>query len=275
MQYAVQRQRPLERRIGKRLLRPAEEVDKVCHLAEEATQAALQPRGLQSIWACHRLRVPLAGAEATGGGKVVCGSLVSECYRKEYTKNRPRFIRCQTCYIWSVEIGFTSRQVTHLTGVPYSTLNLWAKNGLVQPSVAPGTGTGSERIYSFSDLVALKVAFELRKSGVTTSSLKKVVEFLRENENMEKPLSEARLVVTGHDVAIVREGELVSVLSKPGQGYLSFVVDLPQMLGELVNVADATKTFARGIASPQAFSEKAKKQPRHFHGINQRKRART
>ena len=117
-----------------------------------------------------------------------------------------------------VEIGFTARQVVKLTGVPYSTLNLWAKNGLVQPSVAPGTGTGSERVYSFSDLVALKVAFELRRSGVTTSSLKKVVDFLRQSEHMEKPLSEARLVVSGRDVAIVRKGELVSVLSKPGQG---------------------------------------------------------
>lgn len=178
-------------------------------------------------------------------------------------------------HLQTVEIGFTARQVMQLTGVPYSTLNLWAKNGLVQPSVAPGTGTGSERVYSFSDLVALKVAFELRKSGVTTSSLKKVVDFLHQHEQMEKPLSEARLVVTGRDVAIVREGELVSALSKPGQGYLSFVVDLPQMLGELVNVADATRTFARGIASPQASSEKAKKRPRPVHGINQRKRART
>ena len=84
-------------------------------------------------------------------------------------------------------------------------------------------------MYSFSDLVALKVAFELRKSGITTASLKKVVKFLRENENRAEPLSAARLVVTGHDVAIVSEGDLVSVLSKPGQGYLSFVVDLPQM----------------------------------------------
>ena len=170
-----------------------------------------------------------------------------------------------------VEIGFTPRQVMHLTGVPYSTLNLWAKNGLVPPSVAPGTGTGSERVYSFSDLVALKVAFELRKSGVTTSSIKKVVEFLRETEHMNKPLSEARLVVRGRDVAIVREGELVSVLSKPGQGYLSFVVDLPQMLGELVNVADAMKPFAHAIASPTASSPRRKKHPSSVNSGKQRK----
>ena len=173
-----------------------------------------------------------------------------------------------------MEIGFTPRQVTKLTGVPYSTLNFWAKNGLVQPSVASGAGSGSERVYNFNDLVALKVAFELRRSGVTTSSLKKIITFLRENERMEKPLSEARLVVTGHDVAIVRKGELVSVLSKPGQGYLSFVVDLAQMIGELVNVADATKTFARGIASEPASTEGHKKQPRSVHRSSQRRHGR-
>jgi DNA-binding transcriptional MerR regulator len=171
-----------------------------------------------------------------------------------------------------MDVGFTPKQVTRLTGVPYSTLNLWAKNGLVPPSIASGTGTGSERVYSFSDLVALKVAFELRKSGVTTSSLKKVVEFLRHHEHMDKPLSEARLVVSGRDVVIVHEGELISVLSKPGQGYLSFVVDLPQVLGDLVNVADATKAFAHGIVP--VSTERAKKQPGTISS-KQRNRARS
>lgn len=157
-----------------------------------------------------------------------------------------------------------------LTGIPYSTLNLWAKKGLVEPSVEPGIGTGSERVYSFADLVALKVAFELRKSGVSTSSLKKIVKFLRQNEHLSQPLSQARLIVRGHDVAIVREGELVSVLSKPGQGYLSFVVDLPQVLGHLINIADATKAFAHGLASAPDLVE-TKKQPR-FVSSSQRKR---
>jgi DNA-binding transcriptional MerR regulator len=175
-----------------------------------------------------------------------------------------------------VEIGFTARQVVKLTGVPYSTLNLWAKNGLVEPSVSPANGTGTERVYSFSDLVALKVAFELRKSGITISSLIKVIRFLRERANIEKPLSEARLVVTGRDVAIVGKGELVSVLSKPGQAYLSFVVDLPQMLGELVTVADATNAFARAVQLASGSSQDGKKkQPRSVHSSLSRKRTRT
>ena len=171
-----------------------------------------------------------------------------------------------------MEIGFTARQVIKLTGVPYSTLNLWAKNGLVQPSVAPGTGTGNERVYNFSDLIALKVVFELRNSGVTTSSLKKVVDFLRRHERINEPLSEARLVVTGRDVAIVRKGQLVSVLSKPGQGYLSFIVDLPQMVGELLNLAEARGTFAHGIGLDSAAM--TKKKPKSEAAMNHRQRTR-
>ena len=174
-----------------------------------------------------------------------------------------------------MEIGFTPRQVTELTGVPYSTLNFWARNGLVQPSVASAKGSGSERVYNFNDLVALKVAFALRKSGVTTPSLKKIVTFLREHGRMEKPLSEARLVVTGSDVAIVRKGEVVSVLSRPGQGYLSFVVDLAEVIGELVNIADATKTFARGIPSEPISAKGHKKEPRSDHSSIRRRQRRT
>lgn len=170
-----------------------------------------------------------------------------------------------------MQVGFTPKQVIRLTGVPYSTLNLWAKNRFIEPSVSPGTGTGSERVYSFNDLVVLKIAFELRTSGVKTSSLKKVIDFLRRNEHLGKPLSDARLVITGRDVDIVREGELVSLLSKPGQGYLSFVVDVGQLLGELVNIADATQAFAHGILAPSKV-ETGKKQPKSVRNTPQRKK---
>jgi DNA-binding transcriptional MerR regulator len=145
----------------------------------------------------------------------------------------------------SMRVGFTPRQVMRLTGVPYSTLNLWAKNGLITPSISDGTGSGHERVYNFSDLVAIKVAFELRKAGVTTRSLQKVVNFVRKNDSLDKPLAEARLVVSGSDVLeVTSEQQLISVLSKPGQGCLSFIVDLPRTLGELAEIAEDTNAFA-------------------------------
>jgi DNA-binding transcriptional MerR regulator len=173
-----------------------------------------------------------------------------------------------------MKVGFTPRQVTRLTGVPYSTLNLWAKNGLIRPSIATGKGSGSERVYSFSDLVALRVAFALRKAGVTTRSLERVVQFVRENEGIEKPLAESRLVVSGRDVLIVRnDRQLVSALSKSGQSCLSFVVDLPRTLGELVEVADVTSAFAVGVAQPEHALRRSRKQPVPAIKSQQRRRA--
>ena len=173
-----------------------------------------------------------------------------------------------------MKVGFTPRQVMHLTGVPYSTLNLWAKNGLVRPSIGMGKGTGSERIYSFSDLVALKVAFEIRKAGVTTASLKKVVRFLQENLGMEKPLAEARLVVSGRDVLVVRsELQLVSALARPGQNCLSFVVDLPRTLGELVKITNTEETFGVAVLAEERTSMRARKRPITGYSNRPRKRA--
>jgi DNA-binding transcriptional MerR regulator len=125
--------------------------------------------------------------------------------------------------------GYTAKQVTAVTGVSYQTLNHWARTGLVKPSIAQAAGTGTERVYSFRDLIALKLAVELRKGGVTTRALRKVIDFLRGINGLETPLSEARLVVTEIDVVLVRSSkELISVLRKPGQAYLAFVLDLPR-----------------------------------------------
>lgn len=159
-----------------------------------------------------------------------------------------------------MQVGFTPRQVTRITGVPYSTLNFWAKNGLIAPSIATAEGSGSERIYSFTDLVALKIVLELRTAGVKTRSLKKVVDFVRSEEGCKLPLAEARLVVSGRDVILVKsKNELISALQSPGQSCLSFVVDLPRTLGEVAQLADVKADFAVGVLQQPAAPKR--KQP--------------
>ena len=54
--------------------------------------------------------------------------------------------------------GFTAKQVVALTGVPYKRLDSWANSGFLMPSIAEADGTGSRRLYSFQDLVALRTA---------------------------------------------------------------------------------------------------------------------
>ena len=49
----------------------------------------------------------------------------------------------------------------HLAAISYRQLDYWAKTGLVSPSIREANGRGSRRVYSFLDLVALRVVAQL------------------------------------------------------------------------------------------------------------------
>jgi len=133
---------------------------------------------------------------------------------------------------WTVIVkqGFRTSEVAKLTGLTQRQLDHWYRTGLFKPSLAPAEGKGSARFYSFLDVVQLRVARELRAAGVSLYALKLVIEYLRA-EGLKQPLAEAKLVVSGSDVLLVRgQSELISVLNAPGQGVLQLVLDLPGMV---------------------------------------------
>lgn len=133
-----------------------------------------------------------------------------------------------------VKQGFRVSEVVKLTGLTRRQLDHWDRTGFLRPSLAQAAGRGSARFYSFRDVVQLRVARELRDAGVPLQALRRVAEHLRGVEGLEDPLAEARLVVSGRDVLLVRGGEeLVSALRAPGQSVLCFVLDLPRVVGEL------------------------------------------
>lgn len=138
-----------------------------------------------------------------------------------------------------MDAGFTAGQAVVLTGVPYKTLDYWDRSGLLSPSVAHASGKGTDRIYSFGDLVALKAAWELRRSGITLQSLRKVLNDVRDIIGSTQPLSNERLIVAGDDVVIARnDDEVISVLRQPGQLYMAKIVfnlgEVVETLHELV-----------------------------------------
>lgn len=86
---------------------------------------------------------------------------------------------------------------------------------------------GGTRFYSFREVVLLRVAKELARG-------KHVVAIIAEARRAYTLLVEARLVVSGGAVPLVRgREELVSVMRAPGQGVLQFVLDLRRVVGEL------------------------------------------
>lgn len=129
--------------------------------------------------------------------------------------------------------GFTAGQAAKLTGLKYATVDYWDRTDFLRPSVAGAQGKGSDRVYSFKDLIALRVARQLREAGVTLQALRKIVGSLKKRKGIESPLAETYLVTDGHDVYEKHGEEVLSVLRQPGQGCFYFVLDLSRTVAAL------------------------------------------
>jgi DNA-binding transcriptional MerR regulator len=129
--------------------------------------------------------------------------------------------------------SFSAVEAASLAGLPYSRVDYWARSGLIQPSIARAGGRGTERKYSFRDLVALRAARELRDARISAQTLRKVIDRLREQAGLENPLAEARLLIAGDDVVWARDGVFESLHRSPGQTCLAFLFDVPKAVEEL------------------------------------------
>ena len=79
------------------------------------------------------------------------------------------------------EDGFRGPQVCKIVGITYRQLDYWARTDLIRPSIADARGSGTQRRYSYRDLVELKVIKSLLDAGLELQRARKALEYLREN----------------------------------------------------------------------------------------------
>lgn len=94
--------------------------------------------------------------------------------------------------------GFGARAVLALTGISYRQLDHWARTGLVRSSLKQAAGRGSRRVYSFQDLVALRVVGQLRGAGASVQTIRRAVKWLR--SHVDQPLEALALTAQGKKV---------------------------------------------------------------------------
>jgi DNA-binding transcriptional MerR regulator len=134
----------------------------------------------------------------------------------------PQASKHKTLYLEFVNMknqtNFTFGQVVKLTGIKPRTLDNWAATQFLPPSIKPGKGSGTRRLYSFADIVAARAARDLRAAGISLQSLRKVVKELQRKEfGLDHPLTVARLIIVGKDVYLRDNDEFISMLKSPGQ----------------------------------------------------------
>ncbi|MCA1672456.1 MAG: MerR family transcriptional regulator [Actinobacteria bacterium] len=137
------------------------------------------------------------------------------------------------------DTGYRGPQVCKLVGITYRQLDYWARTDLIRPSIADARGSGTQRIFSYRDLVELKVIKNLLDAGVSLQSARKAIHYLRDHLGAE--IASVSLVLNGSgSVLLVRnDGELIDLVRR-GQGVFSVVA-----LGGVVEELDAAITDFR------------------------------
>ena len=114
--------------------------------------------------------------------------------------------------------GYNAKLTKDVVGITYRQLDYWARTGLIVPSLAQASGSGSRRQYSYDDLVRLKVIKRLLDNGIKLEKVRAIFDYLR-NE-LGADISSANLVIDGASAAIVRsQDDLIDALQR-GQGVL-------------------------------------------------------
>ena len=116
--------------------------------------------------------------------------------------------------------GYRGPQVCAIVGITYRQLDYWARTGLLNPSITKAKGSGSQRVYSYSDLVQLKVIKRLIDAGVALQAARRAIECLRSSG---EDLATANLVIDDRRSVLAHTGEEIIDLLKGGQTVLNIV----------------------------------------------------
>ena len=112
--------------------------------------------------------------------------------------------------------GYRGAQVCAIVGITYRQLDYWARTGLLRPSIADAQGSGSQRRYSYGDVLELKVIKRLLDGGLKLRQARQAVECLR--GGLGGDLASAQLVLAGNRSVLARDGDEVVDLLAGGQG---------------------------------------------------------
>lgn len=119
-------------------------------------------------------------------------------------------------------VGYRGPTACAATGITYRQLDYWARTGLVEPSIRPAYGSGTQRLYSFRDVVVLKIVKRLLDTGVSLQNIRTAVQHLRSSAPAE--LTRMTLMSDGATVYECTSPDEVVDLLQGGQGIFGIAV---------------------------------------------------
>ncbi|MFD4858879.1 MerR family transcriptional regulator [Streptomyces atratus] len=145
----------------------------------------------------------------------------------------------------AIDIGYRGPTACAAAGITYRQLDYWARTGLVEPSVRPAYGSGTQRLYSFRDVVLLKIVKRFLDTGVALQNIRTTVQHLRARGFQD--LERMTLMSDGATVYECSSPDEVVDLLQGGQGVFGIAVGvvwqdvdaaLSQLHGERVDTGE-------------------------------------
>ena len=159
------------------------------------------------------------------------------------------------------DVGYRGPTACNVAGITYRQLDYWARTGLVEPTVRTAGGSGTQRLYSFRDVLLLKVIKRLLDAGVSLQQIRGAVHHLRERGTED--LTGVTLMSDGASVYECRSSDEVIDLLQGGQGVFGIA------LGGVWREIEGTLS-----ALPSERAERADDEPHPSDELAMRRQAR-
>ncbi|MFZ0323480.1 MAG: MerR family transcriptional regulator [Actinomycetes bacterium] len=151
------------------------------------------------------------------------------------------------------DFGYRGPTACAAAGITYRQLDYWARTGLVEPGIRSASGSGTQRLYSFRDILVLKIVKRLLDTGVSLQQIRTAVQHLRHRGVDD--LAQITLMSDGASVYECTSADEVIDLVQGGQGVFGIAVgrvwrevegSLADLPGERTGAADASGTDGDG-----------------------------
>jgi DNA-binding transcriptional MerR regulator len=163
------------------------------------------------------------------------------------------------------DLGYRGPTACNAAGITYRQLDYWARTGLVEPTVRSATGSGTQRLYGFRDILLLKVIKRLLDAGVSLQQIRTAVAHLRARGTDD--LTRVTLMSDGASVYECTSNDEVIDLLQGGQGVFGIAIggvwrEIEGSLAEL----PSERTAEDAIASTDASDELAARRQARLSG---------
>jgi predicted RNase H-like HicB family nuclease len=139
-------------------------------------------------------------------------------------------------------MNFNTKTVSRIIGLSMRQIDYWDRTHFIKPSVSEASGYGSTRLYSFNDLIQLKVAKTLMDKGISLQKIRKAISYLKKNmPEVKQPLSELRFLTDGETIFVLtRDRKVIIDTLKSGQ--LIFSLALGKIIEDLKGEVKTLRT---------------------------------